>query len=63
MKLANEFIFILSHMFAIILIVHCEYENFFEDTSDSEELIDPHSFFYDKYSKTVPNDIKMNMYV
>lgn len=61
MKLANELIFILSHMFAIILIVHCEHENFFEDTRDSEELIDPHSLFYDKHSKTVPKDIKMNI--
>ncbi|XP_043524729.1 chloride channel CLIC-like protein 1 isoform X1 [Frieseomelitta varia] len=61
MKLANEFTFILSHMFAIILIVHCEHENFFEDTRDSEELVDPHSFFYDKHSKTVTKDIKMDI--
>ncbi|XP_048267029.1 chloride channel CLIC-like protein 1 isoform X3 [Bombus terrestris] len=61
MKPPYEFIFLLIHIFAIILIVHCDDENYFENIENSEELIDPYSFFYDKHSKTMDKEINMDI--
>lgn len=61
MKYSREFIFLSIHILAIILFTNCEDENYFENIEDTEELIDPHSFFYDKQSKTMIKDIKVDM--
>lgn len=53
MKDSSRFIYIFVHIFALILIVNCEDENYFDDTMDPNELIDPHSFYYDKQTKTM----------
>ncbi|XP_076249537.1 uncharacterized protein LOC143188906 [Calliopsis andreniformis] len=57
MRCLAGFIYILISIFIIISIVQCEDENYFEDTVAPEELIDPHSFYYDKHSKKVMKDI------
>ncbi|CAL7951901.1 unnamed protein product [Xylocopa violacea] len=51
MKSLKKFMFIIVHIFAVILLVDCEDENYFEDTVNSEDLVDPHSFYYDKQNK------------
>ncbi|OAD59484.1 hypothetical protein WN48_09006 [Eufriesea mexicana] len=60
MKYSSKFLFILIHLFVIILIVDCEDESYFEDTINDEEFINPHSFFFDKQSKTMIEDIEVN---
>nr|XP_034183029.1 uncharacterized protein LOC117605613 isoform X1 [Osmia lignaria] len=61
MKNFNTFVYITVHIFALILIVNCEDENYFEEEISSDELIDPHSFFYDKQSKKMINEPELRM--
>ncbi|PBC32116.1 Chloride channel CLIC protein [Apis cerana cerana] len=61
MKYSREFIFLSIHILAVILVTNCEDENYFENIENTEELVDPHSFFYNKQSKTMIKDIKVDM--
>ncbi|XP_076618078.1 uncharacterized protein LOC143340242 isoform X2 [Colletes latitarsis] len=51
MKWLWGLIYIIINVFAIISIVHCEDESYFEGVKNSEEIIDPHSFYYDRQNK------------
>ncbi|XP_076163446.1 uncharacterized protein LOC143144684 isoform X2 [Ptiloglossa arizonensis] len=51
MKYSCELICMIVNIFTVILIVHCEDENYFEDVTNPETFVDPHSFYYDKQSK------------
>ncbi|XP_031841311.1 uncharacterized protein LOC116430831 isoform X2 [Nomia melanderi] len=51
MKNLSQFIYILFNVCCMFFIINCEEEAYFENVSDSEDLIDPHSFFYDKHNK------------
>ncbi|XP_076278557.1 uncharacterized protein LOC143208234 isoform X2 [Lasioglossum baleicum] len=44
-------IYIFFPIFVIILSVSGDDENYFENLSDPDDTVDPHSFFYDKHSK------------
>ncbi|XP_076643137.1 uncharacterized protein LOC143353579 isoform X2 [Halictus rubicundus] len=50
-------IYILFPVFVIILSVSCEDENYFENLSDPDDMVDPHSFYYDKHSKKMVDDV------
>ncbi|XP_076754548.1 chloride channel CLIC-like protein 1 isoform X2 [Xylocopa sonorina] len=51
MKSLKKFMFVLVNVLAFVLLVDCEDENYFEDTVNPENLVDPHSFYYDKQNK------------
>lgn len=53
MKDSSRFMYIIVYILALSLIANCEDENYFEETMDPNELIDPHSFFYDRQTKSM----------
>lgn len=50
-------IYILFHVFIIILCVSGEDENYFEGLSDPDDIVDPHSFYYDKHNKKMIEEV------
>ncbi|XP_012136120.1 uncharacterized protein LOC100883987 isoform X2 [Megachile rotundata] len=59
MKDLSRFMYIIVYIISLGLIANCEDENYFEDTLDPNELVDPHSFFYDKQTKSMIKESEM----
>lgn len=59
MKHLSGYICVIMNVSAIIWVVQCKDENYFEDVMNSDEMIDPHSFYYDKHSKQMVKDINV----
>ena len=57
MKYLSGYIYVIMNVSAIIWVVQCKDENYFEDVMNSDEIVDPHSFYYDKHSKRMVKKI------
>ncbi|XP_054001254.1 chloride channel CLIC-like protein 1 isoform X1 [Hylaeus anthracinus] len=51
MKCSYGLIYIIINVSITILMVQCEDENYFEDIRNPDQIVDPHSFYYDRQSK------------
>ncbi|XP_017791487.1 PREDICTED: chloride channel CLIC-like protein 1 [Habropoda laboriosa] len=54
--------FIIIHIFTAVVSVNCEDENFFEDVLNPEDIVDPHSLYFNKQSKKMITDMEVGSY-